>query len=351
MQLQEVDYVFLTPDSEMYYLSGFEKELHDRPFFLVIPRDGEPFFFVPDVYREELENCTPLKNFEVWTPSEDPEKKLSQLFGSNGAERVLFSEKMDAKFAVDIIDIFPEAEYGLADEILEELRLTKDENEIRKIRESSGIADEVIKELRDMGRQVIGMTEDELAELINQKMFEKGGAKTPFNTVASSGPNGSKPHYEHGEKVIEEGEPVVLDFGCYKDHYPSDQTRTIVFGGEPSGKFKEVHDIVRKAQQKAVEKVESGVKAKEVDTAARKVIEEAGYGEEFIHRTGHGVGLDIHEPPFINQQNDRVLEKGMVFSVEPGIYIEGEFGVRIEDLVYVTEDGCERLNKTDRGWR
>lgn len=257
---------------------------------------------------------------------------------------------MDAKFVVDILDTFPGAEYGLADEILGELRLTKDEREIQKIKNSSKIADEVINELRDIGSQITGMMEDELAELINQKMFEKGGEKTPFNTVASSGPNGSKPHYEHGDKVIKEGEPVVLDFGCYKDHYPSDQTRTIVFDGEPSEEFKKVHEVVRKAQQAAVEKVEPGAKAKEVDAAARKVIEDAGYGEEFIHRTGHGVGLDIHEPPYINQENERELEKGMVFSIEPGIYIEGEFGVRIEDLVYVTEKGCERLNKTERGW-
>lgn len=335
----------------MYYLSGFEKELHDRHFFLVVPGDDQPFFFVPDIYREELQNSTSLENFEVWRSSEDPKEKLSRLLDSDDAGKVLFSEEMSAKFVVDIIDVLPEVEYGLADEVLEHLRLGKDEEEIEKIRESSKIADEVLNELREMRQQVIGMTEDELAELINQKMFEKGGEKTPFNTVASSGPNGSKPHYEHGEKVIEEGEPVVLDFGCYKDHYPSDQTRTIVFDGEPSEKFKEVHEIVREAQQAAVEKVEPGVKAKEVDAAARKTIEDAGYGEEFIHRTGHGVGLDIHEPPYINQESERELEKGMVFSIEPGIYIEGKFGVRIEDLVYVTEEGCERLNKTERGWK
>jgi Xaa-Pro aminopeptidase len=350
MREKNVDYMFLTPEKEMYYLSGFEKEIHERHFFLVVSLEEQPFFFVPEVYREQLEQNTWIQNFEPWNDTQDPKTQLQTLLDQRADRKILFSAEMDAKFVLDIIDIFPEADYGNADEILEELRIKKDGREIEKIRESSRIADEVVQELRQMGEEIVGQTEDRLAEIINDKMFEKGGEETSFNTTASSGPNGSKPHYNHGEKVIEKGEPVVLDFGCYKDHYPSDQTRTIVFGGEPSEKFKEVHQIVKKAQQKAFEKVQPGVEAREVDDAARKVIEDAGYGEEFIHRTGHGVGLDVHEPPFINQVNDRELKEAMVFSIEPGIYIEGEFGVRIEDLVAVTEDGGERLNKTERGW-
>jgi len=143
---------------------------------------------------------------------------------------------------------------------------------------------------------------------------------------------------------------VVFDFGTRVDAYPSDQTRTVVLAGDPSSEFETVHDVVREAQQAAVDAVEPGVTADAVDAAAREVIEAAGYGEEFVHRTGHGVGLDVHEEPYIVAGNDRELEAGMVFSVEPGVYLEGEFGVRIEDLVAVTEDGCERLNHTDRGW-
>lgn len=350
MQEKGNDYMFLTPDEEMYYLSGFEKELHDRHFFLVVPVEDECFFFVPDLYRDELEEETWMENFETWSEDEDPVERLEELLGEAGS-RILFSEDMSAKFAVDLIEIFPDADYGVADEVLGELRLRKDESEVEKIKASSEIVDEVIQELRELGEEVVGMTEDDLAELINEKMFEKGGERTSFNTTASSGPNGAKPHFEHGDNEIQPGEPVVLDFGCYMDHYPSDQCRTLVFGGEPSEKFREVHEVVREAQQAAVDKVEPGIQAKEVDRAARKVIEEAGYGEEFIHRTGHGVGLNGHEPPFINQENTRELEEGMIFSVEPGIYIEGEFGVRIEDLVVVTEDGCERLNHTDRSWK
>lgn len=346
---RDIDYLFLTPDEEMYYLSGFEKELHDRHFFLVVPAEDDCFFFVPELYREELESETWMENFEEWKEDEDPVEKLRQLVGEAG-NRILFSGDMSAKFTVDLLDLFPDADYGVTDEVLGELRLRKSSPEIKKIRDSSRIVDEVIEELRDIGEEIVGMTEDDLAELIDEKMFEKGGEKTSFNTTSSSGPNGAKPHFEHGDKEIQSGEPVVLDFGCYMNHYPSDQCRTLVFGGEPSEKFKEVHEVVRRAQQAAVEKVEPGVQAKEVDEAAREIIEEEGYGKEFIHRTGHGVGLNAHEPPFINQDNSRELEEGMVFSIEPGIYIKGEFGVRIEDLVVVTDEGCRRLNNSDRGW-
>jgi Xaa-Pro aminopeptidase len=263
----------------------------------------------------------------------------------------LIEDEMPARFTLELMEIFDRAEIELISDLLGELRIRKSESEVKKLKRSAEIADRVVEEIRRRREEFVGEPEDKLAEFIESKMEEYGGEKPSFEVIASSGHNGAKPHYRHSEKVIEEGEPVVLDFGCYKDLYPSDQTRTLVLDGEPSEKLKEIHETVKKAQENAVEEVEPGIRAKEVDQAAREVIEDAGYGEQFIHRTGHGVGLDIHEPPFINQQNERVLEEGMVFSIEPGIYVEGDFGVRIEDLVYVTEDGCERLNKTDRGWR
>jgi len=349
MQEGDVDYVFLTPDSNMFYVSGYEGEIHERHFFLVISQN-QSFFFVPDLYEKQVRDNTWIEDIRTWSDSEKPRKKLREKLNSPDSDKMLVSEEMQARFLLDIRKIFSDADFGLAGEVFEQLRITKSSEEVERIKESSKIADEVIEDLREMNEEVVGKTEEELAEVIKEKMSEKGGEEPSFSPTASSGPNGAKPHYSYGEKIIREREPVVLDFGCYKDHYPSDQTRTLVFGGEPSEKFKEVHETVRKAQQKAVEKVKPGVKAKEVDKTARKVIEEAGYGGEFIHRTGHGVGLELHEPPYINQENNQELEEGMVFSVEPGIYIEGEFGVRIEDLVVVTEDGCKHLNETDRSW-
>jgi Xaa-Pro aminopeptidase len=205
--------------------------------------------------------------------------------------------------------------------------------------------------VRELGSEAVGMTEAELAGRIENELAAAGGEERSFEPIVGSGPNGAMPHHTHGDRTIESGDPVVLDFGTRVDGYPSDQTRTVVFDGEPSDKFKTVHDVVRRAQQAAVETVEPGVTAGAVDAAAREIIEDAGYGEQFIHRTGHGIGLDIHEEPLIVDGSDRLLEPQMVFSVEPGIYLPGEFGVRIEVLVVVTRNGCERLNTTSRDWR
>jgi Xaa-Pro aminopeptidase len=258
---------------------------------------------------------------------------------------------MWALFTQDLETVLPEATFGLAGDVLGDLRCRKDETELEAMRAAAAVADETVRELRDLGEAVLGTTEAELAEEIEALLESNGGDGASFEVIVGSGPNGAKPHHSHGERTIEAGDPVVLDFGTRVDHYPSDQTRTLVFGGEPGETYREVHDVVREAQQAGVEAVAPGVTAGAVDAATREVIEDAGYGEQFIHRTGHGVGLDVHEEPYIVAGSDRTLEPGMVFSVEPGIYLPGEFGVRIEDLVVVTDDGCERLNETGRGWR
>jgi Xaa-Pro aminopeptidase len=164
----------------------------------------------------------------------------------------------------------------------------------------------------------------------------------------ASGPNGANPHHEPGDRVIREGDMVVLDFGGLKDGYGSDTTRT-VHVGEPSAVEREVHDVVRAAQQAAFEAVRPGVACQEVDRVARRIIEDAGYGEFFIHRTGHGIGLTTHEPPYLVRGEEQPLVPGMCFSIEPGIYLPGRFGVRIEDIVTVTGSGGHRLNDTDHG--
>jgi Xaa-Pro aminopeptidase len=350
MKEKDVDYLFLTPDANMFYVSGYSGEIHERHFFLVISQETE-FFFIPDLYEEQVRGETWIDDLRTWSDSENPREKLEEELEKDDVEKILVSEEMQARFTLDLRKIFPEADYGIAGEVFQQLRIRKEEEEVEKIRESSKIVDDVVEELRGMSEEFIGKTEDEVAEIIEEKMSEKGGEEPSFNTIASSGPNGAKPHYEHGDRKIQRGEPVVLDFGCFRDYYPSDQTRTLVFSGEPSEKFQKVFGAVREAQEAAVEKVAPGVEAKEVDRAARKVIEDAGFGKNFIHRTGHGVGLEVHEPPYINQENSRELEEGMIFSVEPGIYLEGEFGVRIEDLVVVTDDGCRRLNQSSRDWK
>jgi Xaa-Pro aminopeptidase len=235
--------------------------------------------------------------------------------------------------------------------VLADLRMCKDDHELAALRRAGELSDRVSEEVRSMASTAVGWTETGLAEEIERLLADHGAGEPAFGTIVGSGPNGAKPHHRHGDREIRPGDPVVLDFGGYVDGYPGDQTRTTVFAGDPPEGFEEVFDIVREAPPAGVDAVEPGVPAEAVDAAAREVIEDAGYGDEFIHRTGHGVGLEVHEPPYIVAGNDRELEPGMLFSVEPGVYLEGEFGVCVEDLVVVTGDGHERLNDSPRTWR
>ena len=194
--------------------------------------------------------------------------------------------------------------------------------------------------------QFSGRRESEIAADLAGFLRDHGHSSVEF-TVVGSGPNGANPHHEMSERVIEDGDMVVLDFGGIKDGYGSDTTRT-VHVGEPTDEEREVHELVRRAQQAGFEAVRPVVECQEIDRAARRVIEDAGYGEYFIHRTGHGIGLTTHEPPYMVEGESRRLEPGMCFSIEPGVYLPGKFGVRIEDIVTVTEDGGRRLNNTGR---
>ncbi|MCL7417274.1 MAG: Xaa-Pro peptidase family protein [Halalkalicoccus sp.] len=337
----------LFPGPNCQYLTGFRDEPMERHLLLFVPREGEPTFLAPTMYAEQLAE-TSVADIRLWDDGEDPREGVREIVEGIDPERLLVDDRLWARFTQDLRAV-TDAEFGLASEVLADLRLKKDEAEIDAIRRASALTDRVSEEIRAL--DAVGMTERDLAREIDSRLAEAGGDGPSFETIVAAGENGARPHHRHGDREIAAGDPVVLDFGTRIEGYPSDQTRTHVFGSEPPEGFAEVHDVVREAQQAAVETVEPGVPAEVVDRAAREVIEEAGYGERFTHRTGHGVGIEVHEPPYIVEENSRKLEAGMVFSVEPGIYLEGKFGVRIEDLVAVTETGCERLNDSSRGWR
>jgi Xaa-Pro aminopeptidase len=319
----------------------------ERHLLLFVPREGQPVFLAPTMYDEQLAR-THVSDVRLWDDGEDPRKRIELILSEIDPERLLVDDRLWACFTQDLQAV-TDAEFGLASEVLADLRLKKDEAEIDAIRRASALTDRVSEEIRTL--DAIGMAERELAREIDSRLADAGGEGPSFETIVATGENGARPHHRHGDREIAAGDPVVLDFGTQLDGYPSDQTRTHVFAGEPSKEFEEVHDAVREAQQAAVETVGPGVPAEAVDRAAREVIEDVGYGEGFTHRTGHGVGIEVHEPPYIVDGNPRKLESGMVFSVEPGIYLEGEFGVRIEDLVVVTAEGCERLNGSPWDWR
>ncbi|WP_254536979.1 M24 family metallopeptidase [Halomarina litorea] len=360
----------LFPSHNLTYLSGFAETPGERHLLLFVTWEGDPIFLVPELYGDQVREASWVPDVRTWADEEDPRELLAEVVADRGlgGDRLLVDDTMHARFTQDLrAAAGPGCEFGLASEVLAPLRVHKDAAELDALRRAGRVADAVVEDLRALGPDVVGTTERELAADVERRLSEAGGEGVPFEVIVGAGENGAKPHHAHGDREIEAGDPVVLDFGTRVGsrvtparssgqtqsgpRYPSDQTRTLVFAGDPPEEFETVHDVVREAQQAAVDAVAPGVPAEDVDAAAREVIEAAGYGDRFIHRTGHGVGLDVHEEPYIVAGNDRPLEPGMVFSVEPGVYLPGAFGVRIEDLVVVTDEGCERLNHADRGWR
>lgn len=349
----DVDALALFPSQNLFYLTGFQEEPGERHLLLFVPSEGDPVFLAPALYEDQLREESWIAAVETYTDEEGARPRLASRLDDLGLQggHLLVDDTMHARFTQDLRDLLPSATFGLASEVLAEMRAGKDAHELDAMRAASALTDEVAESVRELGADAIGRTERELAAEIESRLTAGGADDLAFEVLVGAGPNGAKPHHAHGDRKIRPGDPVVLDFGARLDGYVSDQTRTVVFDGEPSAEFRTVHDVVRRAQDAAVEVIEPGVTAAAVDEAAREVIAAAGYGERFVHRTGHGAGLDVHEEPYIVAGNERRLAAGNVFSVEPGIYLPGEFGVRIEDLVVVTEDGCERLNRVDRDWR
>ncbi|HYF74998.1 MAG TPA: M24 family metallopeptidase, partial [Candidatus Nitrosocosmicus sp.] len=226
--------------------------------------------------------------------------------------------------------------------ILEKMRLQKNQEEEDFLRKAAAIADEVMGKVIAYIRP--GLIERDISKKIEELFMECGGQGLSFYPIVASGPNTSRPHYNKDDRRIEEQDVIILDFGCRYNGFCSDISRT-VFVGEPTEEQRKVFDIVVKANTAAEELVKPGVTAEQVDLTARNIIRDAGYGHCFLNRTGHGIGMAVHEGPYIKEGNTQILEPGMTFSVEPGIYIAGRFGMRVEDIVLVTENGKEVLNK------
>lgn len=349
---KSIDALALFPSPNLFYLTGFEEEPAER-HLLAFVTQNEFAIVAPTMYADQIQEETYIDNVDNWDDGEDPMAVVNDVFnrlGIAGGE-ILLDDRMFALFSLDLQEALPDASFGLASDVLDDLRIRKDESELKSLREAGRISDEASEAIRSIGADAIGMTEAELSTKIRNELESRGGNGFAFEPIVGSGPKGAQPHYRHGDRKIQAGEPVILDFGTRYGGYPGDQTRTVVFDGEPPEEFKEIHAIVHDALDAAVDAVESGVTAGSIDDAARSVIEEAGYGDQFVHRTGHGLGLEVHEEPYIVEGNDTVLEPGMVHSIEPGIYLDGKYGARIEDIVVVTEDGCERLNHSPRTWK
>ncbi|WP_299332103.1 M24 family metallopeptidase [Haloplanus sp.] len=343
------DALVLTPGPNLYYLSGVDAEQSERLTCLIVPADDDPTLVVPSLEAPTVRTATWVEDVQPWDDDTGPEPVLDEVWDA-APSRLLLADRMWTRFSFELQRRFPNASFGLASEAVGPLRRRKDDLERDALRAAARAADATMRDVRALGDEAIGHTEANLAAFIEERLDAHGGTGVAFEPIVAAGPNGADPHHENGDREIRAGDPVVLDFGTRIDRYPSDTTRTVVFGGEPPTGFEAVYTAVREAQAAGVAAAEPGVTTGAVDRAARSVIEEAGYGDRFVHRTGHGVGLDVHEEPYVVAGGDVELEAGMVFSVEPGVYLPDRFGVRIEDLVVISDDGAERLNDTDHGW-
>ncbi len=346
MEVSGVDLTVVGPGADMLYLTGFSDEARERPLLLIIPMEGAPKFLVPELYARQVEEVAAFPPTHIWSDSQGPGAALREAVRGLEAERVAVDDDLAARAMLLLQDALPRASFSLASPLRKELRMRKSPGELELMERAAAIVDRsFLRVLENV--TFLGRTEREVARDLEGIVLEEGAAGMAFETLVASGPNSALPHHRAGDRRIESGDVVILDFGCRVGGYCSDITRTVVCG-EPTPRMREVHRVILEAQEEGVRTVRPGVLAQEVDRAVRGVISREGFGEWFVHRTGHGIGLEVHEEPYIVEGNTLPLEEGMTFSVEPGIYLPGAFGIRVEDIVVVESGGARRLNRCPR---
>ncbi|HLJ66588.1 MAG TPA: Xaa-Pro peptidase family protein [Chloroflexota bacterium] len=340
---EDVQAIIVAPSSDLRYLTGAGGHASERPTLLIVPARGETMMLVPRLEAPRLARDETIRLL-VWSETDDPYQVLATSVAFPGDGSVAISDQAWAAVLLGLQRSFPTARFVAASPLLRRLRMLKSDDELAALAKAANLADEAFQEV--MADRFSGRSERDLASRL-ASMLQERGLEIGWGPSVSSGPNTASPHHLTGDRVVEEGDAVMLDFGGALDGYQADITRTVHVGPAPAD-FVRVYEVVRRAQQAGVDAVRPGVAAQDVDSAARSVIEGDGYGEYFTHRTGHGIGLDTHEEPYIVSGNTLELEPGMTFSVEPGVYLPGRFGVRIEDIVAVTDGGVRRLNEAPR---
>lgn len=339
-----LDALLLSPGSDLAYLTGYRIFGTERLTCLVLDREGGTTLVVPCLEAPRAAAAAPELALAEWGETDDPYALVAR--HARGSAAVAVADQMWAAFLLRLQATLPGRPFRPASEVTRALRMRKDALELEALRAASVAADRAYARARTL--PFAGRPERDVAADLARLLREEGHDEVTF-TIVASGPNGASPHHETGDRRIVPGDAVVLDFGGTRASYCSDITRTVHVGGAAPAELVRVHDVVRRAQEAGCAAVRGGVPASSVDAAARAVIADAGYGASFIHRLGHGIGLDGHEHPYLVSGNEEPLEPGMVFSIEPGVYLPGRFGVRLEDIVMLAADGrAEPLNRADR---
>ena len=339
--------------ADLRYLTGYTAHALERLTLLVLPADGRAVLVVPRLESMAAAGCPAavagLVEVVAWEETEDPYAIAARELAA-AAGRLVVDAALPARHLLALQAALPARAFGLATEVLRDLRIVKGADEIELLRRAAHAADRVVGQIA-AGR-LVGRTEADVSREVRERLVAEGHEAASF-AIVGSGPNGASPHHEAGDRVIEPGDPIVLDIGGTLQGYGSDITRMLwVTGGEaahqPSAEFLRVFDAVHAAHAAATRAVAPGMSGAALDETARAVLRGAGLGDAFIHRLGHGIGLEAHEDPYLVASNDAPIEAGNAFSIEPGAYLAGRFGVRIEDIVVCGPDGVDVLNEAPR---
>ncbi len=342
MDQQGFDAAMFSVGADLPYFAGYEAIAGERLTMLVVLAEGDPVLLIPELEAPRVEEARAF-DLVSWGETQDPISLVTKLVGDS--KRMAIGDQTRSAFVLALQAAIPGSSWLPASQLTRGLRMRKDQAEIAALREVGSEADSVAGRIPSEIR-FEGATEAGVSRQVQEMLLDEGHDHAEF-AIVGSGPNGSSPHHSASNRVIEAGDIVVLDFGGRRRGYCSDTTRMFIVG-DPTSHNREVHAVVAAAQQAAREVARPGVPCQEIDRAARGVINDAGYGEFFVHRTGHGIGLEVHEHPYIVEGNEVAIEAGMAFSIEPGIYLPGQFGVRLEDIVVATEGGVETFNNSVR---
>lgn len=338
MKAHGLDQILVTGTANVYYLMGVWCEPFERMLALHVKADGGMKLYANRMFALRGLTDVPMVEYE------DTDDCIAALAPDMLPGKLGIDKTWHSHFTIRLMQARPDIVPALGSAPLDEARLIKDDEELSLMRVSSKMNVAVCGRIAAALRE--GVTEKAIQSLYNETALELGASGPSFTPLVCFGANGAEPHHDSDRTPLKPGDTVIMDVGLLWKHYCSDMTRTVHFG-EVSDTQKRVRDIVIAANRAGIAMCRPGVRMKDIDRAARKVIEDAGYGAYFTHRTGHGIGLDEHEFPDVSSVSEVVARPGMIFSVEPGIYLPGKFGVRVEDLVAITEDGCEVLTRDD----